>query len=418
MTDTVVPTKIAFCGEVSSGKSTALQSILRRAFLPDFFGVQNHPKIRVLLGAPQGYAVYRTVDGETHAVDDPMTIPASDAIAEIVVAFENTFGLRRPCALIEFPPLRDGHVDLANIQEIATCDALVWTTIGSQAWRLSEKTILDDFADQLPQRKLLVATRADKFRNDVDREKLWSRLEKETADYFESLHLLGVSPKAFEAPEDTATWRAAGVAEFLKSLNALLQAIPQRTGTADTTFLQESAAAASESDAADGAAAPNETIDVETAVEEETAVEPVTEIAAVEAEAETEEAAPEVSADPIAEIVGSTKGIIAVGTCDLADPSVQGHIFGDAADINRFGRFCAAAVSAAGHFANCSETSENIADMQISTDLHNLFLRFDGTKIVFIVGQSSQVSLGITRTVLSRLIAEGLANVPGLSEAA
>lgn len=420
MTDKILPIKIGFCGEVNSGKSTALQSILRQAFLPDFFGVEKHPAIRVLLGADVAFARYLTADGVLHDIEDPRAIEASEEITEIIVAFQQPFGLRRPCELVEFAPLRDGHVDASQIQDIAACDAIVWTTIGSQAWRLSEKTILDDFAKQLPEKKLLVATRADKFRNDTDREKLRTRLENETAGYFQSLHLLGVAPNSFETPEDAAIWRENGVVDFCKALNTMLQAIPQKTEAIETSLVQESAADDSNEDIVEAAIepdqAPNEVTDAETALHDVGTTVQMPDAAAIEDE--PVQPPSETKQDPIAEIVATTKGIVAIGICDKADPSVQNHIYGDGEDIDRFGRFCVAAVSAAGHFSMCTETSDDIADMQVVSDRHNIFLRHEDAKVIFIVGQASHASAGILRMVLSRLIEEGLTNGPGIFKAA
>jgi hypothetical protein len=56
-------------------------------------------------------------------------------MVEILVARRDVqpFG---PCEIVEMPPLRDGHLRAGDIDEIAVCDVLVSTTIGSQAGRL------------------------------------------------------------------------------------------------------------------------------------------------------------------------------------------------------------------------------------------------------------------------------------------
>jgi len=421
MIDSVILPKIGFCGEVSSGKSTALQSVLRKAFLPDFFGIQNRPMIRVILGADAASALYVTADGTTHEVDDPADIEVSEDITEIVVKFESTYGVRRACELIEFAPLRDGFVDDAQVQAIAECDVLVWSTIGSQAWRLSEKTILDDIAARLPAKKLLVVTRADKFRNDADRSKIWNRLETETSDYFPTRHLLGVSPKLFEMPKASKLWQAAGAADFVKSLSSVLRDIPKRTAVVEDIAAPDVAAEAE--------------VDVTAPQEGDVAVEPKAEV--VEPEAPVEEAdapiaeAPEPEVedvaepveeaapiDPLDEIISTTKGIVAIGICDVKNPEVLGHLFGEDDDIDRFGQFCIASLSAAGRISEAYDSNDQPSDMQIVTDKHNLFLSQDGTQVAFIVGRSSQISVGITRTVLSRVIAAGLTSAPDLFEAA
>ena len=76
------PLRIAVCGEVSSGKSTILNTLLRAPVLPDNIGRSSRPIIQVCHRAAPGAEVLRS-DG-THArsdrVDDPEIFREADHI--------------------------------------------------------------------------------------------------------------------------------------------------------------------------------------------------------------------------------------------------------------------------------------------------------------------------------------------------
>ena len=132
------PLRVAVCGEVSSGKSTVIHALSREAFLPDFFGIEDRPVIRFVTGADADAISVIRADGTVVTLEKLQDLVPESGLAEITINRREAshFG---PVELIEMPPLRDGHVTEQEIERIADCDVMIWVTIGSQAWRLSEK---------------------------------------------------------------------------------------------------------------------------------------------------------------------------------------------------------------------------------------------------------------------------------------
>ena len=184
------------------------------------------PIIRFETGAAKDAVVVRHKNGLTETVRGLDDLTADTGIAEIRV-LRTARGPFGPCELIETPPLRDGHVTEEQIALIASCDILVWVTIGSQAWRLSEKSILDEIGDQRPSEAVLVVSRADKFRSEEDREKLVDRIERETDQYFSARVLMGAAPAAIEASAQSSgktAWIETGAQALAAALDEAVQA--------------------------------------------------------------------------------------------------------------------------------------------------------------------------------------------------
>ena len=226
-TDTSTPTRplrVAICGEVSSGKSALANAIARGVFLPDLFGITHNTVLRLSHDAEHNWTgVF--ADGNTRELDPESPLPFEEGLSELVVQATSKTDHMKGIDLIELPAFNAETVTDDEIAQIAECDVLIWTTIGSQAWRLSEKTILDEFGTLLPKSRILVATRADKFRSSKDREKVEARLESETSDYFGAGHLLGVPPKLFLTPDDEDSWSASGASDFVALIAQTLSLI-------------------------------------------------------------------------------------------------------------------------------------------------------------------------------------------------
>lgn len=419
--------KIAFCGEISSGKSTALQTILRTALIPDFFGYETRPTIRIVLGAKEKASGYFTADGEFTAIEsfDEIDDPEEN-VTELVMALTDTYGLGRACELVEISPFRDGHVENGQIAKAAECTVMVWTTIGSQAWRLSEKTILDEFGSLLPEQRILVATRADKFRSEDDLAKIEQRLERETADYFEHGQLLGVPPSLFSKPEDDAAWTAAGATEFVTRLAEILSNEPDtlllgpeaevlpaatklRRRTSDRSLTRVNQALqrrVSESQPVEAEDADtSDLVSQQQDAEDDTTQTDVADIVVLEDvfEAEVPEG-PSEPEDPVAALIASTKGLVAIGIVKPEQGDTIEQIYGDSETVETFGKFCLASSEARQKLVDLDDNPDFADNMQVVTDKHSLLFQTNDTSILFLVGDASHLTAGIARTLLTRLV--------------
>lgn len=401
------PIRIVFCGEISSGKSTVLQAILRRVCLPDFFGIDTRPLIRVRLGAESEDVVVRGRDGTEAAIASARDIVASEDIAEIDIGVSDTLGFGR-CELIEVPSLRDGHLDEATVGLIQGASILVWTTIGNQAWRLSEKNILDEIGPaRLPLRRVLVATRADKFRNEDDRNKLRDRLQRETGDYFGAGRLLGMPPALIDAADKDPDRRASGMVEFtsllqetvldLRAAHAeaeIVDAAEEEPLVLDTPVVEVAKPAAPDAPHGD----VNEASDTEVrsaAKSAEALTEKVERASAV-----GEDAAP---ADPIEEFLSSLHGVTAFGAVKVDDHDEIDSVFGDASEVTGFANFAALSAETMLRIQGFGGNEQIPESEQIVMSNHTLLYRIKDGKVLFLAGRTATLSTGIARTAFARL---------------
>ena len=211
------PLRVAICGEVNSGKSTVANALLRARKLPDLFGTKARPFIHIRSGEDAAIkAVYS--DGREETVDELTSEAAKDAQrCDIVAKSPHLEGFE----FIEMPFLNERDITDEQVAQVESADLLIWTTIASQAWRLSEKTILDR-CEKRPEAAILVVSRADKLRSDEDRSKLMSRMERETGDYFRNIVMMrGKDVIIDAAADDDEAWDNTGAPEILSYLQTL-----------------------------------------------------------------------------------------------------------------------------------------------------------------------------------------------------
>ncbi len=403
--------RIGFCGEISSGKSTALQAVLRRELLPDFLGLDTRPVIRVILGGEEPAVVLRHHNGEDAPVASTAEIEPSDGIAEISITLTKDFGLG-PCELVEIPPFRDGHIEADQVRLVTECSAIVWTTIASQAWRLSEKTILDEIKAHLPKHLILVATRADKLRNDTDRTKLEGRLEKEASGYFPMGQLLGLAPKLFATPGDEAAWAASGAtdlvslfAKMLKDLGADLSEAETPAWTPEVSeevevadVLPETARVEDGRDSdADGPEPVVEAADALPDPKPEPAVVPPVPMAAREAPS------PRPSAASLDDAIDDVRGILAFSVVDMAQDQSVEHIFGDKDLAESIAEFCRRSAATASKLVGLDGSDTRPEFEQIIMKSYSIVYRIKEDSILVFCGDAATMSMGIARTSFLRL---------------
>ncbi len=209
--------KIVICGEVNSGKSTVLNAVLRGRYLPDNIGQTARPLISARYRDRPGADVH-FADGQSETLDDTSD-PARLLGAEQVRLWSDVPQIDG-FEFIELPLTTAEDVTDDEVDVVRSADALIWVTIASQAWRLTEKSILARFGDAVPERSLIVVSRADKLRNKTDSEKLRGRVERETSEQFDACVFLNGANRTIDAATTTSDkWTQSGAVEILERLH-------------------------------------------------------------------------------------------------------------------------------------------------------------------------------------------------------
>lgn len=224
----IMPLRVAICGEVNSGKSTVVNAILKGCVLPDLFGGKTRPFIHIRQGDTPSLTA-RYAGGDDVEIDAMSSEALQEAEACALVTDAAHFaGLE----IIEVPFLNERTLTDEQVAFVESADLLVWTTIASQAWRLSEKSILDR-CEKRSKAAVLVVSRADKLRSDADREKLMNRMQRETSDYFREIVMMHGKDTVIEAAaEDDETWQLTGAPALLGHLQKLAGEVRDRKAAA------------------------------------------------------------------------------------------------------------------------------------------------------------------------------------------
>ncbi|WP_306131800.1 hypothetical protein [Roseivivax marinus] len=233
---------VVVCGEVRSGKSTVLDALARRR-LPKPLGAGDAPDpavaaLRTVVrhrGRPGTALVQR--DGRIVELSEgsATVAPDLDAVDHLLIWSDSPHlaGIE----LVELPLTTAEDLSEDDRAVLRAADAMIWVTIGSQAWRFTEKTILDVLGEDRPAHALLTVSRADKLRRAKDRDKLMDRLVRETGDYFDACHLLNGSGRNLDMSHDSdAVWSTTGA-------KAIFDVLRRIGGTLGTPPVEDDAAA-------------------------------------------------------------------------------------------------------------------------------------------------------------------------------
>ena len=200
------PVRIAVWGEPSSGKSTVINVLLRGNLVPDFFGHSFRPLVLVRHAAqPRLVLFFRDGRREELPVDTDGSFPEINDDPSLVGCLVLTSRPHvRDYELIELPfqAVGAGHEDDAGFGPdpnselagamvvIGNADILVWTTIASQAWRLSEKNVIEHLGPETLENSIIAVSRSDKLRNSRDFQRVCDRIQRETEAYFRHIVFL------------------------------------------------------------------------------------------------------------------------------------------------------------------------------------------------------------------------------------
>lgn len=215
--------RIVIAGEFSSGKSSVANLLLRRPILLPSVGLNHGPLIHVRHGHPPATTVEMS-DGTREDV------PNMDAALrrEQVSAIEITTPISTlsNCEIIEMQAPSSGAPGRAWIDLASSADMLIWCTIASQAWRLSEKECAERLPEQLRNNAVLAVTRSDLLRSASDVDKIEKRLIQDAGAFFRDLVFVHAGGSTVAQLHDDDIWKASG-GETLVSLAETICAMSQ-----------------------------------------------------------------------------------------------------------------------------------------------------------------------------------------------
>lgn len=201
--------RVVVAGEFKSGKSSVVNALLRQPVLPMQSRQASRPAFLVR-HAPEraGTVLLHHGTGLTEPAGrlDDATDFGGAGLCEVLVAAPHLDGVE----LVELPFPCDGEVGAEALALMSGADLLIWVSIASQAWRLSEKAILS----QLPPmraRSVIVLSRADKLRSAGDWDRIEERVQREAGPFFGAVAFVQASRETIRlSAADPGAWETSG----------------------------------------------------------------------------------------------------------------------------------------------------------------------------------------------------------------
>jgi len=224
--------RLALMGEFSAGKSTLSNLLLGADPLPVRVTATRLPPIWMSYGDQPG--IREDLDGNPHPIDmsrlDAVSLDETRLIRLYLKA-----DLLQLCDLIDMPGISDPNMSCEVWQNvIGDADSVIWCTHATQAWRQSEAAVWEAISPNLNANNLLLLTRFDKILSERDRNRVLSRVRRETSGLFSDFFPVSLT-RAMEAGDDREKWQQSGAQAFVERLVEMLvdPAAPAH-GTYDT----------------------------------------------------------------------------------------------------------------------------------------------------------------------------------------
>jgi GTPase Era involved in 16S rRNA processing len=213
---TTAPGKPVFAlmGEFSAGKSTLANLLIGSCVSPVKVTATELPPVWFRHGT--GNPVVVDLDGnETRiAMEDLSTVPvATTAFVRVYVEAE----LLEIIDLIDMPGNSDPNMS-ADVWRRALhhANGVIWCSHATQAWRQSEAAVWEELPETLHPTSILLLTRFDKIKGEVDRARVLRRVRAEADGLFRAI--LPISLLNASAAENREEWEASGAEAFLQVL--------------------------------------------------------------------------------------------------------------------------------------------------------------------------------------------------------
>ncbi|MEM9317982.1 MAG: dynamin family protein [Pseudomonadota bacterium] len=401
------PVRVVLCGEVNSGKSTVLNALMRGPVLPDLFGTKERPFIHVRTGDTAAQVVHgRDGSESTHDGLSDAVLQAAES-CEIIGTSEHLAGLE----IVEMPFLNERDITDEQIAYVESADIIIWTTIASQAWRLSEKTILDR-CENRSSLAIMVVSRGDKLRSDEDREKLMGRLERETGDYFRDIVMMhGKDTLIAAAAEDDEAWETTAAPVLLTYLREMAEEVRDAKASALAAMVSLTSEAMDDGEmtAEIVQLKPDpETETLEAQPQEDSAFAVIAEIpeddAPIEEKAENSPLLPAKARTALEELLPALHGCTAVGLVALDGNDEVEFLRGSEEDWAELGAACISMHLAAKEIEPAATQEPLLSHMALKS--HQFIMQSFPRKkaLMFMLASSARMNHGIARTAFSRLV--------------
>lgn len=215
--------RVVVAGEVRTGKSSVVNVLARGKVLPDVAGDLASMPI-IVRHADEPYFAVQDAEGRVAPIE---TLEDEENFVEGGVLL---VGADIPhlssVEIVEVPFTHEGDVSDESLALMNSADVLVWLTIASQAWRLSEKSIVEKLTGVGPSQRVLVVSRSDKLRSEKDRGKIRGRLERETEDFFSGVVFMGARPDfVLDSKQNDGAWEKTGGKILFDKVDGFLQSI-------------------------------------------------------------------------------------------------------------------------------------------------------------------------------------------------
>jgi predicted GTPase len=212
--------RIVVAGEFESGKSSAINAMLRLPILPCNPGMSARPKIKIT-DAPK--PKIRTEDSMGRVLE-PSSL--NDVLEDEFLSdchVQMPLGDLRGVEIVEIPFHHDGKISPHDREMMADADLIIWITIASQAWRLSEKALIEDLPYHTREKSILAISRADKLKAADDLDKIEIRLQSDASKFFSEIVFMQASTeKLNKAVTSTEAWEETGGAALASIAHELV----------------------------------------------------------------------------------------------------------------------------------------------------------------------------------------------------
>ncbi len=201
--------RVVVAGEFESGKSSVINALLGKIAVPCNPGLPGRPVVKV------NHSLHTMIFAEDKVgngfqVETMEQLNETDnlAICDIRTSMP---GMTR-IEFVEVPHHPGKGILPADAKMMAEADLVIWVTISSQAWRLSEKSLIESMPELMRERCVLAVSRADHLRYVDDWEKIETRLQKEASPYFAEMVFIQASIRNLKAcrQEEQAWIRTGG----------------------------------------------------------------------------------------------------------------------------------------------------------------------------------------------------------------
>ena len=212
--------RIAVAGEFESGKSSVINALLRAPVLPCNPGLLGRPAIKIT------HAQRKSIDAETASGKVTTPVSLNELIDDTDLAnchIKLPLGMLKGVEIFEVPFHHEGGIAQSDLELIGDADLIVWVTIASQAWRLSEKAIIESLPWHAREKSILAISRADKLKGPEDLDKIEIRLQEDASQFFSEIVFIQASTdKLHRAMSDTRAWEETGGAALASIAHELV----------------------------------------------------------------------------------------------------------------------------------------------------------------------------------------------------